>query len=455
MVHIKAIILTTSLIILAFSARLQAQISSTWADTLNTVFEQSFLKEGMNGLAGAVVFSDGSIWSSAAGKHGTTDLSTDFLYDIGSNTKSMVSTIILLLEEEGALSIDDSLYSFIDPIKNVSYGITIKQLLSHRSGVFSFTEHPDFYDEIEADDYKFWHPDTVLNRFLLAEKFAPGKGFSYSNTGYLLLGKVIESIEGKPFNEVLAERIYKPIGISNMFLAQYDDYTSIKTGAWLSASFYYPSIESFLGAAWAAGGVVSQPEDFASYAHALLRGDLLSEASFEKMRKGTKLNNGSTYGLGIIESTYMGKKYLGHGGTTLQNSEMEYSLESDFSLVLINIDNNYYDETRRAKNTFLELLEYIEETNKTLGLNKTNNYSNKLQAYPNPSANQITLSFKNRDICDNMTLVIRDITGKQVLEQTINCQGITLNKADIGIGMYFVSIIQNGIITETQKLSFY
>jgi CubicO group peptidase (beta-lactamase class C family) len=431
-----------------------AQMSKFWADTLDQLLMKSATNESMNGIAGSVVFSDGSVWSSAEGFHGNEALSTDFLFDIGSNTKSMVATIILLLEEEGKLSLKDTLYSYLPPIKNVGYGITIEHLLKHRSGVFSYTEHKDFYDEIEADDYKFWHPDTLLSRFLNPPHFKPGAKFRYSNTGYILLGKVIEAIENKPLNEVLKERLFEPYGLENMFLAQYDEYTSTKTGAWLSPSYYYPSIESFLSAAWAAGGVVSRPEDFAQYAHKLLRGDILNETSMQKMSKGTKLNGGSIYGLGIMKTNYKGHEYLGHGGTTLQNSEMMYSVESDFSLVLINIDNNYYDEVNRVKNDFLELLEYIEENHESLSTEHHQKESNTISAYPNPSLNRMTINIAETNTACQKRIEIRDITGKLVFSNTLVGNQIEVDKQQVGSGLFLLSIIEEGTIVESKRISF-
>lgn len=436
----------------------QAQMNLQYADTLSKVLKQCQQDENMKGLAGAVVFSDGSVWSAASGKHGFAKLKADHLYDIGSNTKTMVSTIILLLEEEGALALNDTLYKFISPIENVSYGITIEQLLNHRSGVFSITSHPDFSEAILSDEGKFWHPDSVLANFINEPDFAPGASWKYSNTGYILLGKVIEAIENKPFNEVLRDRIFNPMNLNDIYLDQYDDYTKTKTGSWLDANYYYKDdFVSYMSSAWAAGAVVATPEDFAMYAYSLYGGDFLSESSMQKLRTGTQLPNGSIYGLGVFERTYKGKKYLGHGGTTLQNSHMEYSLESNFSLVLMNIDDGFNAQTTRAKYKMLDLLEYIEENhveNTPTFISETANHKVEVNAFPNPSNTQMTLNVTTDGSMEMLHVALRDVNGRLVhREQAINGT-VELQKSQFGAGIFIASTYNGQTLIDSKRIVF-
>ncbi len=434
----------------------KAQMNVTWADTLNKLLVKVQGDENMQGLAAGVVFSDGSTWSSAAGYHGTVPLSKDFLYDIGSNTKSMVASIILLLEEESKLSINDTLYQHIAPVPNVPFGITIKQLLGHRSGVFNYTTHPNFINEINTNDTKFWHPDSILSTFLSSPDFAPGTNYNYSNTGYILLGKVIEAIENKPLNQVLKTRIFTPMSLDSTYLDQYDPYTLTKTGAWLSPTLYFPNnFISFMSSAWAAGAVVSTPKDFAEYAHNLFSGQLLSAASLQKMQLGTNLVGSSTYGLGIIKWGYRGKTYLGHGGTTLQNSEMEYSVTSGFSLVLMNLDNGFFNETARAKLKLIDLLEYIEDVQAN-GMGLANNLKAEIEvsAYPNPSADYITFDLKTENEVNNITLEILDIAGRKVMETSTANSTLTLRKETAGTGIFFARILADNQWVKTERIVF-
>lgn len=441
--------------ILCFALSSKAQINVRWADTLNHLLTKSRVDENMKGLAAGVVFSDGSIWSAADGYHGNAALSKDYLYDIGSNTKSMVSTIILQMEEEGKLSIDDTLYKYLSPIQHVSNGITLKQLLSHRSGVYSYTNHPNFSPEINTNDTKFWHPDSILSSFLNPSNFSPGSSFDYSNTNYLLLGQVAEFIDNKPLNQILSDRIFNPIGLDSTFLDQYDSYNLIKTGAWLSSTNYFSDdFISFMSCAWAAGGVVSTPRDFARYAHQLFSGQLFSAASLQKIQTGTSIGGGGVYGLGAIKWYYRGKYYLGHGGTTLQNSEMEYSISSNFSLVLMNIDLGFGTETARTKLKFISLLEYIEDQEASVGLNENSLEGLEVKAFPNPSSDIVKFEVKTKSNNSVLRLELRDITGKMVKASKLENNRVELNKAEIGNGVFIATIFKNEKWVANKKVIF-
>lgn len=460
--YIMKIFTQISLVLFTLFAGLHsvnAQMNLQYADTLRQVLEQCQLDEDMNGAAAAVVFSDGSVWSGSSGKYGTSTLNTDLLYDIGSNTKSMVAALILLLEEEGSLSIEDTLYQFIAPVQNVPNGITLKQLMNHRSGVFSYTSHPNFANTVFNDETRFLHPDTILANFVSAPEFNAGSSWEYSNTNYILLGKVIEAVEQKPLNEAFKARLFEPFGLQNTYLDQYDSYTQTKTGSWISANNYYgDNFISFMSSAWAAGGVVATPEDFAHWAHKLGRGDILSDSSMVKMRTGTALSGGATYGLGMFERQINGKTFLGHGGTTLQNSEMEYSLEDDFSVVVMNIDDGFYAEARRMQLKLIALAEFIEENHvedTATSISETVTQKIEVSTFPNPSNAQMTIQLEASASLGALRLEIRDITGRIVHQQAMISETMTLYKSDIGGGVYFASLYSNKGLVDSKRIIFH
>lgn len=447
----------TSLIIIALIS-IQgafAQMNVQWADTLNKALNSGRQAENMQGVASAVVFSDGSVWSAASGNAGNTPLSTNFLYDIGSNTKSMVAAVIMLLEEELKLSINDTLYQHISPIANIPSGITLKHLLGHRSGIFDFTRHPNFASNINGNETKFWHPDSLLSNFLNAPKFTAGSKFEYSNTNYLLLGKVIEAIEQKPFNVVLRDRLFTPLGLTNMYLDQYDTYSQVKIGAWLSPTFYYGTdFVSFMSAAWAAGAVVSTPEDFALWASNLFGGQVLDSNSLNKMRIGSTLQGGSVYGLGIIERYYKGKTYLSHGGTTLQNSEMDYSLSSGFSLVVMNIDQGFGSETARLRDKLVDLLEYIEQQASSISVAEEALIAAQIEVYPNPSNSQMVVSLSSDSPINEGRIELMDMNGRIIHKAALSNGSVVLNNFEIGKGIYFARFYNGHELMGTKKVIF-
>jgi D-alanyl-D-alanine carboxypeptidase len=448
------VFLTSCLVMVLFilPSRLMAQMNVQFADTLNKTLANLKQAYKMNGVASAVVFPDGSTWSSAAGYYGTQSLHTDLLYDIGSNTKSMIAAIILLMEEENKLSIDDTLYTFINPIKHVPYGVTLKQLMNHRSGIFSYTDHPDFLTEINTNESKFWHTDSVLLRFLAPPNFPVGSSWSYSNTNYFLLGKVIEMVDSKPLHAVLKDRLFMPNHMNNTYLDQYDVYTKTKLGAWFGSSTYYDTdFVAFMSCAWAAGAVIATPDDFAFWAHQLFSGQVLNTTSMAKMRVGTQVNKKLTYGLGIFEEDYRGRSYLMHGGTTLQNSEMHYSLDTKFTVALMNIDANFTNETANLQHDLIDLLEALIPS--YVGIEESRGQFS-IEAYPNPSNTFITLNIPPERRTTYTSVNVYDSMGQLVFQEDLKSEQLTLKKSNFGEGMFFVRIFNGSLLMSSKKILF-
>lgn len=449
-------------IIISYSftiATATAQMDSVWADTLEKTFQATCAAEQMLGSAVAVRFSDGTTWSSTHGNHGSVPLTTEMLYDMGSSTKTMIASIIFMLEDEGLLTLNDTIYSYISPIQHIPSGIKIKHLLAHTSGVYNYTEHPNFIASINNDISKFWHPDSLLSNFLNAPNFAIGTEYRYSNTGYLLLGKLIENIENKPLNQVLSERIFSPLGLNDMYLDQYDSYSKTKTGSWLTSTNYFnTNFISFMSSAWAAGGVVTTPEDFAKYAHAFGSGQLFEGNPEERLfAVSNNLSSYEYYGLGAIKTDINNHSYIGHDGRTIQNAEMEYSIDSDFSIVISNLDYNYYYEVRRLKFKLLELMEYIEVTNDSLmdALNTQGikNPDYELNVFPNPSSNTMQIEIKPE--IDSFSQVnVFNVAGQLVYSDNVYQSNYTLTKNQIGTGVFILQIVDNTQVINTKRILF-
>lgn len=440
---------------------LQAQMNTELQDTLQQTIENFAQENDMQAIASAVVFPDGSTWSGATGEYAVETqpgefvlepIHTDLLYDIGSNTKSMTSAIILMLEEENFLSIDDTLYTYIDHVPNVPYGITLKQMLQHRSGIASYTSHPDFGDVVNDVNSGFLHPDSVLSRFLSTPSFTAGSSFEYSNTNYLLLGKVIEVVENKSYNEVLEDRIFTPYQLDNIYLDQYDDYSPLaKIGTWFGTSNYdNTDYVGFMSAAWAAGGVVSKPDDFAFYCYQLCRGDMLSTASMDKIVSGTSTGLGE-YGLGLIKSSYNGRTYYSHGGTTLQNSEMHYSTETDFSVVVMNADYGFGGETYDLQMELIDILESL--IPEYLSLDEEF-VSNSLSTFPNPTIDQMNIQFSDQTENTEKSIEVYNVLGKLIYSQQTGENYITLEKDQFGSGVFWLKASDSNGPIGTEKIIF-
>lgn len=422
-----------------------AQLSANYKTLLDSEFKKRVELLRLKGAAAAIVFPDGSVWSSAEGNYGTSELTTDLLYEIGSNTKTMVAATILLLEEQGKLSLDDTLYSYLNPINNVSNGITIRQLLNHTSGLFNFTNHPNFGPYVNSN----WDTDVplnyVLDNFINAPTQAPGGTWDYSNTNYYLLGMVIEKVTNKKLAQVFKETLFTPLGLEESYLAVRDTYTKAHLGTWLANGQYFedPAI-AFMTTAWAAGAVISTPEDLAMWAYKLYRGDLLADSSFQKMNTTIDLGGNSAYGLGMFKDVYKGRTYLGHGGTTLQNSEMQYSVESDFSVATIVIEQG---KAAQANSIQTKLIDIMETEIKKLNVSSIHLRS-AIKLFPNPSQGDVTI-----ENTTTLQLEVKIYDTKGTLVKNVHVWGgsETIRKSDIGSGIFILQVIDQNTGAQAVK----
>lgn len=235
------------------------------------------------------------------------DHSTKFR--IGSITKQFTAALILLLEQEGKLSIQDRISRHVPNAPAAWKDITLFHLLTHTSGIANFTALPDY----RVRQVQPATPADQLER-LRDEPldFEPGSNYRYSNSGYLMLGHVIELVTGRPYAEVLQERILGPVGMTS---SGYDSNAAILPNR---ASGYAPGPDGPRNAPFvhmtvphAAGALYSTTGDLHRWMRALFGGRVLSADSLRKM---TTVNR-NNYGLGLTVRDADGRRLIGHGGS--------------------------------------------------------------------------------------------------------------------------------------------
>src|SRR5437762_5565695 len=156
--------------------------------------------------------------------YGTTLLGANSLpradthFRIASNTKTMTAAVIVLLAQEGKLSLDDPVSKYVPGVPNGDK-ITITELLKMRSGLYSYDDAPEFWAILDRDPTKVWSPAEVLAiAFKHPPYFPPGTGFHYTNTNYALLGLIAEKMDGKPLASCFQARLFGPLGLKNTLL---------------------------------------------------------------------------------------------------------------------------------------------------------------------------------------------------------------------------------------------
>ena len=226
-------------------------------------------------------------------------------FRIGSISKTFTSVLILKSIEEGKINLDDTIENYFPDIPN-SNKITIENLLSHRSGIFNFTDSSDYINYM-LESKSREELVEIISKF--DSSFKPGRRSSYSNSNYILLTIILERIYSKNYSELLLDQIIKPLELKNTYyggaIDTYDNEARSYTfaGKWLKQDETDPSVP--LGA----GGIVSNPIDLVKFSHLLFSGEILNEESLNRM---IKING--QFALGLFGIPFYNKNGLGHTG---------------------------------------------------------------------------------------------------------------------------------------------
>ncbi len=270
------------------------------------------------------VWSGDQTWIGTAGvaKAGTSQtISMADHTRIGSITKTMTATVILQLIEQGKVSFDDILDTYVPGMPNGSTA-TIRNLLEMQSGIPPYTAEPTVVDKYSADPTQTFTPQELVNAVKSADPvFAPGEQFQYSNTNYVLLGMIIEKVTGKSITDTFRERLYRPLkmaatkipGTSTAIPQPYLSGISEQAdpiGKVKDATNWNPSF------AFTAGEAISTIEDLHTWGVALATGKGILSPDTQQLRLASVNTTvppntpERSYGMGIVNTA----GWLGHTG---------------------------------------------------------------------------------------------------------------------------------------------
>jgi CubicO group peptidase (beta-lactamase class C family) len=251
-------------------------------------------------------------------------------FRIGSITKQFTAAAILFLEERGRLSTDDPLSRFIPDLPAAWQPITLRHLLNHTSGIPAFDSWPD-YEILRRSPLELEKELKRLREQPL--EFAPGEKYRYSNSGYLMLGHVIELVAGQKYGAFVHEQILGPLGLAD---TDPDSNTAViprrASGYMLANGQLRNAPYINMEVPHAAGALYSTTHDLLHWTEALMGGRLLAAASLEKMTTPGK----GDYGFGLVIRTVPGRKTIEHGGGLEGfNTQMNYYPESRITVVVL------------------------------------------------------------------------------------------------------------------------
>jgi D-alanyl-D-alanine carboxypeptidase len=290
---------------------------------LQAVLDTARTRLGAPGAAAAVILADGRIWSGASGSGGPgRPVGVGTAFELGSVTKTYTAALVLRLVAEGRLGLEDRLSRWHPDLEDAGR-ITVEQLLNHTHGLHDPLQAPDFVPTVLAEPGRHWTLADVTTR-MRAPHFEPGTGWRYSNTGYHLLGAIVESVTDSAFGAVMRARLLEPLGLASTWYGSADP-----PGTDLAAAYIDPSGSgtaqpvsllmpwvAFRTAAGPAGAVVATASDAARWLHALATGELLAEAGWRHMTAWVDRPDGGQYGLGLLRVERPGGALIGHRGNS-------------------------------------------------------------------------------------------------------------------------------------------
>ncbi len=287
------------------------------ADEVDALVLEAMQKEKAPGVSIAIV-RDGKITKARGYGLANVELQVPAtektVYQWASITKQFTGAAIQMLAVEGKLSVDDRLSKYYEKAPSAWNAITLRHLLTHTSGIKSYTSLPGF-NRNPRKDYNGEELISLVRDLPL--EFSPGEKHVYSNTGYYLLGYVIEKVSGESYGTFLKKRIFEPLAMETaMFNDQFKIVPNRATGYAVqdsevrTAEFVSPTQP------FAAGGLIGTVLDLAKWDAALYGEKLLPKAAREELWTEVKLNSGETfpYGFGWSMGKYRDRPYVAHGG---------------------------------------------------------------------------------------------------------------------------------------------
>ena len=253
-------------------------------------------------------------------------------FRLGSLTKQFTAACVLLLEERGKLKVEDPVSKYMPDAPAAWQKITIYNLLTHTSGIPNYTSFPEY----RLIEWKDTTPAELVARF--RDKpldFEPGSKFSYSNSGYVVLGYLVEKISGQSYGDFLQENIFKTLGMADTGM---DSTAAILPQR---AQGYQPSAHGIEHAGYtsmtgpfSAGALYSTTGDLVKWEKGLFGGKVLSAASLAKMTTPFK----EDYGFGLLVRTRDGHKLITHGGG-IEGFNTSLNFYPDDKLIVVVLGN--------------------------------------------------------------------------------------------------------------------
>lgn len=284
---------------------------------LDVIMNELFESDGPGGVA--LIVKEGDILYRKAFGMANLELGVrmapEHVFRIGSITKQFTACAILKLAEEGKLDLQDDITNYLEDYPTHGHTITIEHLLTHTSGIKSYTSMEEWTAEVRKKDFT---PPELIDFFKNQPMdFVPGDEFRYNNSAYFILGYIIELVSGKPYESYIDETFFKPLGMANSYYGSTSRIIPNRADGYAKGEPGYKN-DDFLSMTqpYAAGSLLSTVDDLYSWYSAVFSREVISESSLKKATTSYVLNNGkqTDYGYGWFIGNIQGSLNIQHGG---------------------------------------------------------------------------------------------------------------------------------------------
>jgi len=295
----------------------QAQLSSNLGPNIDRIAADTLARTGVPSVSLAVVKDGQVVYLNAYGQarlEPTLEARPDMRYSIGSISKQFTAAAVLLLAEQGKLSLDDKVAKFLPRLTRANE-VTIRQLLSHTSG------YQDYWpqDYVMPEMLEPVTPQQILDRW--ARKpldFDPGTKWQYSNTNYVIAGLIVEQAGGMPLLDFLQQKIFTPLAMNSVANIDKEKLGGTDAAGYMRYALgpLRPAPKEGPGWLFAAGELAMPVGDLAKWDISMMNRALLKPASYDEMERTVVLRDGigTDYGLGLRVRSEFGHRALSHGG---------------------------------------------------------------------------------------------------------------------------------------------
>ncbi len=312
--------------------------SQTIESQIDSILSKTYAKNDP-GIVALVAKNENIIYRNALGQSNLEmdmPMKPENVFQIGSITKQFTAIAILMLEEQGKLSIKDPVSKYLPEYGKIGKDMSIQHLLSHTSGINNRTPvgGANFIsrtDMTSRELFEYFKDEPLV--------FQPGESFKYSNAGYILLGLIIEIVSEQSYEEFIETNIFNSLGMDASYFGSHSEIIKNRAQGYKKTQNFYENAEYMsLTLPFSAGSIMTTADDLFTWHKALYAHTLLSASSFKKAITPTVLNNGKTipYGYGFRIAHLGESSVIAHGGNTKGFSSMAmYLPEEDIYMVLL------------------------------------------------------------------------------------------------------------------------